>query len=39
MESHRGSIWAENNPDRGATFRFTLPLVDQAAAAKGSASA
>jgi len=27
MESHHGSIWAEANPDRGATFRFTLPLA------------
>lgn len=27
IESHRGAIWAENNPDRGATFFFTLPVV------------
>jgi len=39
MESHRGAIWAEANPDRGATFRFRLPLVEQAAATEGSASA
>jgi two-component system, LuxR family, sensor kinase FixL len=25
VESHRGAIWAENNPDRGATLYFTLP--------------
>jgi len=27
MESHQGAIWAEANPDRGATFHFTLPLA------------
>jgi PAS domain S-box-containing protein len=27
MESHRGAIWAEANPQRGTTFRFSLPLV------------
>jgi PAS domain S-box-containing protein len=26
IEAHCGRIWAENNPGRGATFRFTLPL-------------
>ena len=25
--AHGGTIWATNNPIRGATFSFTLPLV------------
>ncbi|MBT9611917.1 MAG: PAS domain-containing protein [Burkholderiales bacterium] len=29
MESHGGGIWAEANPDRGATFHFVLPLEDK----------
>lgn len=27
VATHRGRIWAENNPDGGATLRFTLPAV------------
>ena len=26
VEAHRGRIWAENNPDGGATFVFELPV-------------
>ncbi|OGU19847.1 MAG: hypothetical protein A2580_15230 [Hydrogenophilales bacterium RIFOXYD1_FULL_62_11] len=39
MESHHGSIRAEANPDRGATFHFTLPLTGDVAAPDGAASA
>jgi len=28
IEAHRGRIWAENNSDGGATFRFTLPAME-----------
>jgi signal transduction histidine kinase len=27
VEAHEGRIWAENNPDRGATFVFELPVI------------
>jgi len=26
IEGHQGKIWAENNPEGGAIFRFTLPV-------------
>ena len=27
IEAHRGTIWAVNNPARGATFHFALPSL------------
>ncbi|UCG87906.1 MAG: PAS domain-containing protein, partial [Gemmatimonadota bacterium] len=29
IEAHGGRLWAVPNPDRGVTFRFTVPIIDQ----------
>ena len=29
MENHGGHIWADNNPDKGATFHFDLPVFPE----------
>ena len=37
IQQHRGCLWAENNPDGGATFHFSLPPADRpTASADGS---
>jgi len=29
IEAHGGKIWAHENPDRGVTFQFTLPVISE----------
>jgi signal transduction histidine kinase len=31
IDAHQGRIFAENNSDRGATFRFNFPISDDVA--------
>jgi two-component system, LuxR family, sensor kinase FixL len=31
VEAHHGRLWAENRPDGGASFRFTLPIAAEGA--------
>jgi two-component system, OmpR family, sensor histidine kinase KdpD len=38
VDAHGGRIWAENLPDGGACFSFTLPLAGAAHAAQSQAS-
>jgi two-component system sensor kinase FixL len=38
IETHRGNIWAENNPERGATFYFNLPIETAEGSSTSSAS-
>jgi two-component system, LuxR family, sensor kinase FixL len=35
VQAHNGRIWAENNAEGGATFRFTLPVSDEGRGASG----
>jgi two-component system sensor kinase FixL len=36
IKAHGGKIWASENPDRGATFQFTLPLLAESEPQKDS---
>jgi signal transduction histidine kinase len=36
IDQHGGSIWVENNQDRGATFSFSLPLAPAPANGKSA---
>ena len=38
IEAHKGKLWAENNPEGGARFRFTVPVVSGAPISSGRSS-
>src|SRR5262249_41715908 len=37
VRTHGGTIWAENRPEGGTSFRFALPLADRSVSATPAA--